>query len=451
MSDLAERPSRNPFSRKNPLAPVYVCVFLFSAGEHMLHVLVPPYLGLELGASPGVVGAVLATFAVTSLVARFPTGAVYTVARARTLLVVGGLLSAGAFALVPIADGPLQVGALLGIDGFGWAMATTSQLALLVAARPDGLGTASAMGWYAGFNGLGNAVAGVIGGFLADRFGFTPSFFVLAALPAVATAVMVLAMPWERLRRPETSERTQTHLHQSWGHLKSMSAVVWAGVMVMIYINLISAVANGFHPLLALGAGLSLTQIGFLASCRSWGSSTVRLGSGVIFARTDGKWLTTPLLLLMAASLFFIPSVASSFLLQIPLFVAMGISRGLLRVTGSTEAFEGADDERRHGMVAALLFAGLDLGKLIGPLVAGFTAEVFGLATMFRIVPVMLLVLYLPIDIVARRSVAAGRPSGRARPRIPEWQAMPAVDEEGPASDGAVGLISPDRSEPRAR
>lgn len=449
MTEKTERPSRNPFSRKNPLAPVYLCVFLFSAGEHMLHVLVPPYLDLELGASPGVVGAVLATFAATSLLARFPTGAVYTVARARMLLVVGGLLSAGAFALVPLVGGPFPVAALLGIDGFGWAMATTSQLALLVAARPEGLSTASAMGWYSGFNGLGNAVAGVIGGFLADRLGFTPSFFILAALPAIATGVMVLAMPWERLRRPDTPERTQPHLRQAWGHLKSMSAIVWAGAMVMVYINLISAVANGFHPLLALGAGLSLTQIGFLASCRSWGSSTVRLGSGVIFARTDGKWLTTPLLLLMAASLFFIPSVASSFLLQIPLFFAMGISRGLLRVTGSAEAFDGADDERRHGMVAALLFAGLDLGKLIGPLFAGFTAEVFGLATMFRIVPVVLLFLYLPIDVVARRSVAARRAEGSALQESLEWQAIPAADEDGPASDGAAGRAFPDRSEPR--
>ena len=420
MGDRTERPSRNPFSRKNPLAPVYLCVFLFSAGEHMLHVLVPPYLGLELGASPGVVGAVLATFAATSLVARFPTGAVYTVARARMLLIVGGLLSAGAFALVPMVHGPLPVAALLGIDGFGWAMATTSQLALLVVARPDGLSTASAMGWYSGFNGLGNAVAGVTGGFLADRLGFTPSFFLLAALPAVATGVMVLAMPWERLRRPDTPERTQPRLRQAWGHLKNMSAIVWAGAVVMVYINLVSAVANGFHPLLALGAGLSLTQIGFLASCRSWGSSTVRLGSGVIFARTDGKWLTTPLLLLMAASLFFIPSVASSFLLQIPLFLAMGLSRGLLRVTGSAEAFDGIEDERRHGMVAALLFAGLDLGRLIGPLVAGFTAEVVGLATMFRVVPVVLLVLYLPIELVARRNLSrrsaeapAGEPEAR--------------------------------------
>jgi hypothetical protein len=197
--------------------------------------------------------------------------------------------------------------------------------------------------------------------------------------------------------------------------------------MVMVYINFVSAIANGFQPLLGLAAGLSLTEIGILSSCRSWGSSTVRLGSGFIFARTDGKWLTTPLTLVSAASLFLIPSVASSFVLQIPLFLAMGVSRGLLRVTGSTEAFDAADDERSQGMVAALLFAGLDLGKLIGPLAAGFTAEAFGLATMFRIVPIVLLLVYLPLEFTARRSLAR-RPAHRLAERV-DVDPVIAVDE----------------------
>src|SRR5919106_5642656 len=201
MPERPSRPSRNPLSRSNPLAPAYICVFLFSAGEHMVHVLIPPYLGVELGASPGVVGSVLAAFAVTSLLARFPTGAIHTVDRARRLLVIGGALSAAAFALIPVVGGPFAVGALMAIDGFGWSMATTAQLAVLVAARPEGLSTVSAMGWYSGFNGLGNFAAGASAGFLADTLGFVPSLLILAAMPAVATAVMALAMPWDRLRR----------------------------------------------------------------------------------------------------------------------------------------------------------------------------------------------------------------------------------------------------------
>lgn len=189
-----------------------------------------------------------------------------------------------------------------------------------------------------------------------------------------------------------------------------MPVVVWAGVLIMVYINLVNGVVNSFHPLLVLPAGITLTQLGILTTCRAWASSTVRLGSGIVFSRTDGRWMTLPLLFLGAASLFFLPDVKTSFLLQVPLFLATGLSRGLLRVTGSTEAFEGAGgDEAKHGMTAAVLHSGLDLGKLIGPLAGGILAEVFGLATMFRILPIVLLAVYLPLDFAARRSLA-GRP-----------------------------------------
>jgi predicted MFS family arabinose efflux permease len=334
---------------------------------------------------------------------------IYTVDRARRLLVVGGALSAAAFAVAPLVRSPGPFAALMAVDGFGWSIATTAQLAVLVAARPSGVSTASAMGWYAGFNGLGNTVAGAGAGFLADTIGFAPSFLVLAAVPAVATLIMVALMPWGQLgpaagAPPQTAKPPAPRLgvREAWRGLASLP-VVWAGVLIMVYINLMSGVVNTFHPLLAVGAGLSLTQVGILRSVRSWASSTVRLGSGVIFGRTDGKWMTTPLVLLGAVAVAAVPSVASSFVLQVPLFLAGGLSRGLLRVTGSTEAFDGATGDRQHGMIAALLQGGLDLGKLVGPLVGGIVAEVWGLPTMFRVVPLVMLLVYLPIDMTARR------------------------------------------------
>jgi hypothetical protein len=432
------RVSRNPLSRSNPLAPIYVCVFLFSAGEAMLHVLVPPYLAVELEAGPAVIGTVLALFALAALAARIPTGAVYTASRARMLLAVGGGISAAAFAVVPLVQGVVPFGALMAIDGFGWSVATTAQMAALIAARPPGVSTAWAMGWYSGFNGLGHAVAGATAGFMADTIGFTPSFLILAAVPAVAAAVMVAALRRAEVGMlPQGERHTPVRLREAWRHLAGMPAIVWAGVLIMVYINFVSGIMNSFHPLLALGAGLSLTQIGVLQTCRASGSSTVRLGSGVIFSRTDGKWLTLPLLLAGAAALFFLPAVRGSFLLQIPLFIAAGVSRGLLRVTGSAEAFDGVGDEddRRHGMTAALLHGGLDLGKLIAPLVGGFLAEAFGLATMFRVVPLVLLAVYLPLDLAARRSMRRRPvPAGTRRRSVTEASQDPdPISPGGPA------------------
>jgi hypothetical protein len=183
-----------------------------------------------------------------------------------------------------------------------------------------------------------------------------------------------------------------------------MPLAVWIGFLVMLYINFINGIQTTFHPLLALGAGLTLTQVGILAGCRSWSSSVVRLGSGALFGRISAAHLTMPLMIVAAAMLVLLPPVAGSFLIQIPLFVAAGLARGLLRVTGSADAFEAVGrDEERQGLTAALVHSGLDVGKLAGPLVGGVVAQVWGVATMFQVLPVALLLPYLLLIGRARR------------------------------------------------
>src|SRR5204863_240688 len=108
---------------------------------------------------------------------------------------------------------------------------------------------------------------------------------------------------------------------------------VWVGVLVMFFINGLNAVTNTFHPVIALAAGLSLTQIGALSSMRSWASSSSRFGSGPVFSRFDPAALTLPLVVAGCLATLAIPSVITSFVLQIPLFLIAGLSRGLLRVT----------------------------------------------------------------------------------------------------------------------
>ena len=394
------------------LLAVYLSVFLFMAAEGALHVLVPPYLTIEYGLEPAAIGVIVGVFAFASLAARVPAGAAYTVARAKRLLLAGGSLSVLAFALLPFAPGPGALTALMALDGLGWSIATTVQLALLVAAKPNGMTTASAMGWYAGFTGLGHSMAGVVGGLLGDHLGFRTGFLALAGVLAAGTALIVRAAP---SAGSAVAREAEPHLglRGTASAFRTMPVLVWVGVLVMFYINFVNGVVNTFHPVLALAAGLSLTQIGILASCRGWTSSISRLGSGVVFARIGASGLTTPLVLASALAVFMIPPLRTHFWLQIPLFLAMGLARGLLRVTGSTDAFDAVGaDERRHGITAAVLHGGLDAGKVAGPVVAGVVAQVVGLAAMFQVLPVVVLLLYGALLVASRRA-----PSPASAPR----------------------------------
>jgi MFS family permease len=251
----------------------------------------------------------------------------------------------------------------------------------------------------------------VLGGGIADLVGLRPTFFLLAATPlvgALLTARTIAAAGADRLEQEE--RRAPPGLRAA----VQMPLGVWAGVLVMFFINAMNAIMNTFHPVLALGAGLSLTQIGALSSVRSWSSSVSRFGSGPLFRRLDPAGLTLPLVIAGGAATAAIPGVIGSFALQVPLFALTGLSRGLLRVTGSADAFDSVGaDERRHGLVAAFLYGGLDLGKIVAPVIGGVVAGFVGISTMFVVVPLGFLALYLALALPARRTLTAstaGRP-----------------------------------------
>jgi MFS family permease len=410
-----------PASRRQTfvaLAPVYLSVFLFVAGGSALQVLVPLQLAHGAGLRPAEVGTVVALYGAAALVARLPAGMAFSRRRGRGFVLAGGAASAAAFALFPLAHSPVALGALMALNGLGWSIATTAQLALLVAQPPAGVSTAAAMGWFSGATGLGNAAAGVIGGACADLVGLDATFYVLAATPLFGALLMARAVGASAhldaragagagarrdLDDRARGDRAHGRAGRLRGALRGMPLALWVGMLVMFYINALNAITNTFHPLLALGAGLSLTQIGALSSIRSWASSSSRFGSGPLFSRVDPAGLTMPLVIAGTVATAMIPTVVGSFVLSIPLFVLAGLSRGLLRVTASAEAFDTVgDSESGHGVTAALLYSGLDVGKLLGPIIGGVVAGAFGIAAMLRVVPVALLVLYLALALPAR-------------------------------------------------
>ena len=384
------------------LAPVYLSVFLFVAGNSALSILIPIYLARHAQLGAATIGAVVGVVGTASLAARLPVGLSYSARRGASFLVAGGALSALAFALVPFVTDPILFGVLMAINGLGWSVATTAQLALLVARPPAGVSTAVAMGWFSGATGLGNMAAGVLGGGLADLVGLRATFFALAVTPLLAALLMLRVVSSSSVidaRRPAAGR-------PPWHAVLRLPVAVWLGVLVMFFINGLNALTNTFQPVIAVAAGLSVTQVGALSSIRSWASSSSRFGSGPLFSRVDAARLTLPLVALGTLATCAIPSVVASFALQIPLFALAGLSRGLLRVTGSADAFEGiGEDERLHGLVSALLYGGLDLGKIVLPFAGGAVAAVWGIETMFRVVPAALLLLYVGLALAARRAV----------------------------------------------
>ncbi len=425
---------RNPLDPRNPLAGLYVATGLFELAEGALRFLVPINLDAR-GLTPAQIGLVIFAFSLTSLLSRGVAGALFRPDRARALIIGAGLASTIAYLLTPFVSDLASFTLLMAFDGFGWGVATTCLLTMLLLCTPSTIPPAVAMGWYIGFQGLSMAIATTVGGVLGQAIGIGTGMLVLATLPVLAAVFISVRLP-PVLRSTEDP----AHIAEPDGTprrpLRSVIAAairrtgllpfaVWSAALVAVYLNVMNSLLQSFFPLLGLGLGLSVAQIGTLSSVRSGVSSVARVGAGWLFGHIQPGRLHLPLLAMSAATLAILPSVGT-YLVMLPLFAANGISRGLLRVTTSATAMVETPGHQA-GMAAAVMTAGLDVGKMIGPLIGGIVAGAIGLEGMFRIVPFAFLGLYLVLFL-------AGERMGRRPARVPSGVAagVPAPASGGP-------------------
>lgn len=429
MTASTGRAISNPLDPRNPLAGIYLATMLFELAEGALRFLVPLNLNAR-GLGPASIGFVIFAFSATSLVGRGMTAGLFRPDRARRLIIGAGLASTIAYLITPFVTDVAAFTVLMAIDGFGWGIATTCLLAMVMLCTPQSISPGVAMGWYIGFQGIAFAIATTVGGVLAQVVGIQVAMLILATVPVLAASLISWRLPpVVRDTTPPVQDVStgaaaaaagaETDSDTTGGrsipgqrrlvegvrvvlrHVGGLPIAVWAAALVAVYLNVMNGLLQTFFPLLGLALGLSIAQIGTLSSVRSGISAVARFGAGWLFARIPPHRLHLPLLTLSAATLALLPSMGS-YVMHLPLFALNGISRGLLRVTTSASAMEETPGHLA-GTAAAVMTSGLDVGKMVGPLIGGIVATALGLDTMFRLVPFGFLAVYLVLFFGARR------------------------------------------------
>jgi len=406
--------SWNPLDPRNPLAGIYLTTLLFQMAEGSLRFLVPLNLH-DRGQPAGVVGLVMFVFSFTSLLSRGVSAALFRPDRARWLILVAGLSSTAAYAITPLMTDPVPIGVLMAFDGFGWGVATTCLLAVVMISTPPSMSAAISMGWFVGFQSLSFAIATTVGGVLADLVGIQVAMLSLAGIPLFASLLIVTRLPSHPAepREPDAGPaggepRLQPRrLLAGLAGFAAMPAAVWVAALIAIYVNVMNGLLASFFPLLGLSLGLSIAQIGTLSSIRSGASALSRFSAGWLLGRVSARRLMTPLLALSAGTVALLPSIPA-YLVLLPVFAANGLSRGMLRVTTAAAAMVAIRRDQA-GSAAAAMTAGLDVGRMIGPLIGGGVATIVGLDLTFRVVPLVFLGIYLVLyPLAARRVPEAG-------------------------------------------
>jgi MFS family permease len=370
--------------RAGALIPLYAASAVLTLGEGSFNLLVPPYMKSQHIAEV-VIGTAISIYGVTSLLSRLPAGALYRTHRAWPLVAVGCALSSVSFVLISQTSNTALLVAWVALDGVGFAVATTANMAALMERRPAGMNAGVVMGWYTGSLGVGYALAGFVGGPLGDALGPGKAMLVLALAPLAAG--LLLSLTIHTTTAPAAPAQAVGVERPSWlGGFRGVSAFVWLAFFVTLYINLVSGVVLTFFPIYGLAIGLTLTQIGVLQGIHGATAAAVRFLSGIFF-----RWVsyerTLPLMVIASGVSVAAIGGVKLFLVLALAWGALGLTRGLLRVASAALVMDAAGEiDTNQGAASGIYLAGLDLGKVLGPLVGGVGADTIGLRATFLVV-----------------------------------------------------------------
>lgn len=383
------------------LVKLFVLIMLVTGSEGGLNTIFPPYLEW-LGMSVSRIGIVISLFGVTQLAARLPSGAAYVSHRAKLLLSSTLALLVFSTAGFAYPGGSFYVVALTLLHGFAFGAITTFMLALIIELKPEGYSHGATMGWYTASISAGYALGNSLGGFLADRLGFQTGFAAIGLFPLLA----LLLVGW--LHRPETAPSPPlaeqswqplpletAHRHRFWRvDLSGLTPTILLATLVAFYINFLDDAVSTFFPLFGLSIGLSLTTIGALRSAKSLAATGIRPISGFFFKFVNYRLLNNIAIVIWAVVVMLFPGMQLAWVFLLA-FIAVGLSRGLIRVTSATMvAEEKSKRPAGLGLASGVYNAGLDIGAFAGPVIGGLMASAVGIPAMFRMIPIGLLIAY---------------------------------------------------------
>jgi MFS family permease len=179
--------------------------------------------------------------------------------------------------------------------------------------------------------------------------------------------------------------------------------VVWLAFFVTLYINLVSGVLLTFYPIYGLAIGLTLTQVGILQGIHGGAAAAVRFLSGAVFRFVSYERTLPVMVVLSGASVAVIGGVKFIPVLVVA-WAMLGISRGLLRVSSAAVVMDQAGEtDAQRGAASGVYLAGLDMGKIIGPLLGGVGADAVGLRPTFLAASIVFPVVYFALAAIVHR------------------------------------------------
>lgn len=349
------------------------------AGQGVVAPVLPLYAD-SFGVSTAMVGATVTAFGLARLVTNVPAG-LFADRNGRRLLLIGGPLVT-AFGMLgsglATSIWPLLLFRFVAGLGSGLYM-TGAQIYLLDIARPDQTARFIATNQAALLVGVSFGPA--MGGLLADRYGLSTPFYVVAVAALVTAWYSYIRLP-ETLQRRDDSNAGDSAAGSSSGSAGSSSR--WSllrskdflaiGLVAFAVFSIRAGVRQTLVPLqLNREFGLAVDELGTLFTALGIVGIILIGPAGWAADRLGKKLIIVPTALLAAVGIGLV-SIADS----LPLFIAgLSISAFGTSITGPAPAAYVADlvSEDRRGQAMGLYRTAGDLGVVVSPVASGAIAD----------------------------------------------------------------------------
>jgi len=360
-----------------------VGTFVIMMGFGIVSPILPLY-ARSFGVGLDAVGVLIAAFSVTRLAVDPFTGAIIDRLGERNAVIVGAVVVGATTALAAVAPTfPLLV-VFRGAGGAGSAVFFTGLLSFLLRAVPgDRVGRVMSV-WYASFN-VGIIAGEPFGGVLAHWLGPASTLWVYAGACFVASAVFSRTIPRaQEDERPSARPTGLRHLRFDRPFVAVLLANgAYAWMIAGVYSTLIPLFGHEIVRLspVGIGVGLAIASVTEFAVLFPAGSATDRIGRKAVIVPSYG---------LLAAALVLWPlaSTPAMYMVALGLF---GLVTGYAGVPQAPMLSDLTTEDTQRSAVAAFRFVG-DLGFVLGPLVAGFSADHLGYGPAFALSAVPILV-----------------------------------------------------------
>ena len=354
------------------LAPLYLAVYVAVLGFSLIAPFFPRYV-MDMGASYTMLGFIVSIYGAVQLLTQIPIGRLSDQMGRKKIL----LLGLATFCFLPLfyiyaknANSLLFIRAL---GGLGAAAVWPIAMALIID-QAEAKNRGAAMGRYNAAFFFALAIGPLIGGMLYDFLGLKAPFYLWALLGAASFFVVYFRVkdPEKiRVKMGPLPSRGKESLIASGYRLTFLacsSVVLWAGVV------------GGFNftmlPSFATGLGFNATDVGIIYLV--YGGSTALFN--IYFGRQADKGTRKRLIFtgcLVGAVSFAFLSLADALIPITLLFAGLGMGLGMASPAAAALIADTTCVARR-GEVYGIFNTARMSGVVIGPLIAGLTADLHG-------------------------------------------------------------------------